>query len=195
MGFNGDGVPVRLKTLSFCVRTRARVCVFVCVCTHTHSTLHFIRPLRISAQRVTIILPSCFPAEELKWRGTTDLIISLITVTLTLPEKQHGGNKGGFSANFICGNLPFIGWRQCHVIRDYQLIGWSTDHLIRSVQLWRALLLWYSGEVVTFPCGPSHLYKWSFYFYVSIVCQQLVGCWKDLRKYINVFKTMGLFAW
>lgn len=123
MGFNGDGVPVRLKTLSFCVRTRARVCVCVCVCTRTHSTLHFIRPLRISAQRVTLILPSCFPAEELKWRGTTDLIISLITVTLTLPEKQHRGNKGLFSTNFICGNLPFIGWRQCHVIRDYQLIG------------------------------------------------------------------------
>lgn len=104
MGFNGDGVPVRLKTLSFC----ACVCTRVCVCTHTHSSLHFIRPLRISAQRVTLILPSCFPAGELKWRGTADLIISLITVTLPLPGKQHGGNKRGFSTNFICGNFPGV---------------------------------------------------------------------------------------
>lgn len=91
MGFNGDGVPARLTTLSFCV--------CVCVCTHTHSSLHFIRPLRISAQRVALILPSCFAAGELKWGGTADLIISLIKVTLARPEKR-GGNKRGLSASF-----------------------------------------------------------------------------------------------
>lgn len=95
-----------------CVSARARV---------WHSALHLVRLLRISAQRVPLILPSCFPAGEVKWRGTADLIISLITVTVSLPERQ-----------FSSVGTVFEHWRSPAL--------WMSRGVIQSVLLWEVLL-------------------------------------------------------
>lgn len=91
MGCAGDTGRMRDVCVEDCAVRVTQNSLFFCVCVCVHSTRRLVRPLRISAQRVTLILPSCFPAGEVKWRG---LIISLITVTVRLPGRQQGESRG-----------------------------------------------------------------------------------------------------